>query len=196
MRPVGATCVGSRRRQVLVACVGNQLRGDDAFGLAVAFRLQSHLPTGAHLVETGIGGLDIIHHLMDGYGALVIVDAVDCAAAPGTVFVLEPDVPEITQPTMGEWQAQYADPHLAEPSRILRVARAAGVLPDDVVIVGCQPERCDDFEDGLSASVAAAVPTAAAHVHDVVSKLLDRVDPRSGRESSDRRYGRPRPDRL
>jgi hydrogenase maturation protease len=170
------TTPGSRRREVLVACVGNQLRGDDAFGLAVASRLQADLPAGAHLVETGIGGLAIVHHLMDGYGAIVIVDAVDCGAAPGTVFVLEPDIPEVVQPTMSEWEAQYADPHLAEPSRTLRVARAAGVLPDEVVIVGCQPERCDDFEEGLSACLAAAVPIAAAHVHDIVSKLLDRVE--------------------
>jgi hydrogenase maturation protease len=176
MTTVQTTRAGSRRRKVLVACVGNQLRGDDAFGLAVASRLRSRLPTGAHLVETGISGLGIIHQLMDGYHALVIVDAVDCDAAPGTVFVLEPDVSEITQPTMRDWQAQYADPHLAEPSRILRVARAAGVLPNDVVIVGCQPERCDDFEDGLTPCVAAAVPIAAAHVHDLVSELLDRVE--------------------
>ena len=157
---------------MLVACVGNVLRGDDGFGLAVAAELESDLPGHVDLIETGIGGLGIIHQLMDGYGALVIVDAVERGAPPGTVFVLVPEVPDVTKPTMEEWQAQLADLHLAEPSRILRLARAAGVLPQHVLVIGCQPERCEDFEQGLSGVVAAAVPVAARRVRAVVGELL------------------------
>lgn len=162
---------------MLVACVGNALRGDDGFGLAVAAALQSHLPEDVDLIETGIGGLGIIHQLMDGYGALVIVDAVQREASPGTLFVLVPEVPAVTEPTMEEWQAQLADLHLAEPSRILRLARAADVLPEHVLVIGCQPERCEDFEEGLSEVVAAAVPSAAHRVHEAVADLLVELRP-------------------
>lgn len=164
--------MADRLQRVLVACVGNLLRGDDGFGLAVAARLQSHLPAGAELIETGIGGLAIIHHLMDGYGGLVIVDAVERQAPPGTVFVLVPEVPDVTEPTMKEWQAQHADLHLAEPSRILRLARAVGVLPEHVLMVGCQPERCEEFEEGLSERVATAVPIATGRVRQLVRELV------------------------
>ena len=177
--PVAAAEVGSvaappaaeRPRRVLVAGVGNTLRGDDGFGISVAAQLQGALPDGVGGIETGIGGLGIVHQLMDGYDALVIVDAVERAAAPGAVFVLVPQVPQVDTPTFDEWRAQLADLHLAEPSRVLRIARAAGVLPPQVFVVGCQPASCEDFEQGLTAVVAEAVPRAVAHVRRLVHEL-------------------------
>jgi hydrogenase maturation protease len=157
--------------RVLVACVGNGLRGDDGFGVAVAADLDGSLPEHADLVESGIGGIGIVHALMDGYDALVIVDAVERGAQPGTLFVLVPQVPDVATPTFDEWLAQLADMHLAEPSRVLRIARAAGVLPSSVLVVGCQPKTCEDFVEVLSAPVAACVPVAADRVRQLVAEL-------------------------
>jgi hydrogenase maturation protease len=158
--------------RVLVACVGNPLRGDDGFGVAVAVELDGTLPEEADLLETGIGGIGIVHALMEGYSALVIVDAVELHARPGEVFVLVPQVPDIATPTFDEWLAQLSDMHLAEPSRILRIARAACVLPEHVLVVGCQPETCEDFAEVLSAPVAASVPVAAERVRELVLEVL------------------------
>ncbi len=160
------------RRRVLVACVGNPLRGDDGFGLAVWAALEGGLPAGVDLIETGIGGLGIVHQLMDGYAGLIVVDAVDRGAPPGTVLVLVPEVPEVTEPTLEEWHQQVADLHFAEPSRVLRLARALGALPDHVLVVGCQPQRCEEFGEGLSRRVAAAVPIATHRVRQIVDELL------------------------
>ncbi|MDP8930534.1 MAG: hydrogenase maturation protease [Actinomycetota bacterium] len=157
---------------MLVACVGNLLRGDDGFGLAVADCLQGRLPAGVDLIETGTAGLGIVHQLMDGYGGLIVVDLVDRHVAPGTVLLLVPDVPEVTEPTLEDWRAQIADLHLAEPSRLLLLARASGVLPERVLVVGCQPRTFEDFEEGLSPQIAAAVPVAARRVHELVDELL------------------------
>ena len=44
-----------RSKRILVAGVGNVLRGDDGFGPAVT-ELLGHLPAGAEVVETGTGG--------------------------------------------------------------------------------------------------------------------------------------------
>jgi hydrogenase maturation protease len=158
--------------RVLVACVGNTLRGDDGFGNAVAAELHGSLPAEADLLEVGIGGIGIVHALMDGYGALVIVDAVERSAPPGTVFVLVPQVPDIAIPTFEDWLAQLSDMHLAEPSRILRIARAAGVLPGHVLVVGCQPKTCEDFAEALSPPVAASVPVAADRVRELVAEVI------------------------
>ncbi len=175
---MAAPAVVDPSQRVLVACVGNVLRGDDGFGIAVAARLHDVLPEGADLIETGIGGLGIIHHLMDGYGGLIIVDAVERNAPPGTTFVLTPEVPVVATPTFDEWRAQVSDFHLAEPSRVLRLARAAGVLPEHVLLVGCQPHTCEDFEEGLSTHVARAVPVAARRVIDLACELLTRTSGR------------------
>ena len=152
---------GGERRvnsRVLVGCVGNVLRGDDGFGPAVAARLTG-LPEGAEVVETGIGGIALLQELLAGCDGLVLIDAVDRGEEPGTVFVIEPEVLD------GD---HIPDVHLANPERVLTMAKAMGVLPDRVLIVGCQPAEVDKLEQGLSPAVARAVAVAAARVEVAV----------------------------
>ena len=158
---------------VLVACVGNLLRGDDGFGVAVAARLLADggLPRGIDLLETGIGGLGIVQQLMDGYRALIVVDAVDRGAAPGTLFVLEPEVADPAALPLDEWRERFSNLHLAEPSRVFLLAKAFGVLPERVLLVGCQPRDCDELVETLSPPVAAAVPLAAERVRQLAAEL-------------------------
>ncbi len=144
--------------RVLVGCVGNVLRGDDGFGPAVAARLTG-LPEGAEVVETGIGGIALLQELLAGCEGLVLIDAVDRGEEPGTVFVIEPEVLD------GD---HIPDVHLANPERVLTMAKAMGVLPDRVLIVGCQPAEVDKLEQGLSPAVARAVAVAAARVEVAV----------------------------
>lgn len=152
---------------MIVGCVGNVLRGDDGFGPAVAGRL-SDLPAGAEVVETGIGGIALLQELLAGCDGLVLIDAVDRAAEPGTVFVIDPVVLD------GE---HVADVHLANPERVLTMAKSMGALPERVLIVGCQPKEVDDLRQGLSPAVERAVEIAAARVEQVVRDwLADPVD--------------------
>ena len=69
---------------------GGVLHGDDGFGVEVARRLGARLlPPAVTVAETGIGGIHLVHELMAGYEALVVVDAVDRGRPPGTVMVIE-----------------------------------------------------------------------------------------------------------
>jgi hydrogenase maturation protease len=147
--------------RVLVGCVGNVLRGDDGFGPAVAERLR--LPPGARVVETGIGGIALLQELMEGWEGLVLVDAVDQGAPPGTVFRITPEVGEAVH---------IPDVHLANPERVLTTAKGMGVLPKRVVIVGCQPAGVDDLGEGLSSAVARAVEPAAREVERTVREWI------------------------
>ena len=145
--------------RVLVACVGNVLRRDDGFGAAVAARLEGRLPAGVELVETGIGGVALVQELLGGCDGLVLVDAVDQGAEPGTVFRIEPEVGEA---------AHVPGVHLANPERVLTMAKAMGALPDRLAIVGCQPSDVDELGEGLSLPVARAVPVAARAVSETL----------------------------
>src|ERR671911_368262 len=49
-----------RSKRILVAGVGNVLRGDDGFGPAVAELLAGVLPQGAEVIETGTGGIALL----------------------------------------------------------------------------------------------------------------------------------------
>ena len=148
--------------RVIVGCVGNILRGDDGFGPAVAERLAG-LPDGAEVVETGIGGIALLQELLGECDGLILVDAVDRGADPGTVFQIEPEVLD------GE---HVADVHLANPERVLTMAKAMGVLPERVLIVGCQPAEIDELERGLSPAVESAVEVAAVRVEAAVRDWL------------------------
>ena len=69
---------GQERQRVLVAGMGNALRGDDGFGIEVVRRLnqRSDLPPEVRVIEVGIGGIPLVQELLDRYGLLIIVDAV------------------------------------------------------------------------------------------------------------------------
>jgi hydrogenase maturation protease len=144
--------------RILVAGVGNVLRGDDGFGPAVVARLED-LPPGVEVIETGIGGVALLQELLTGWDGFVLVDAVDRGAPPGTLFELLPEVGEAVH---------VADVHLANPDRVLSMAKTMGVLPERVRIVGCQPAQVDELGQGLSAVVDAAVETAVAAVRRIV----------------------------
>ena len=148
--------------RVLVAGVGNVLRGDDGFGPAVIERL-GPLPDGAEAIETGIGGVAFLQELLAGSDGLIVIDAVERGASPGTLFVEEPIVEE---------QPHVADVHLANPQRVLSMAKSMGCLPDWVRIVGCQPAAMDDLGAGLSPAVERAVPVAVERVQELIRARL------------------------
>ena len=80
--------------KVLVAGIGNVFFGDDGFGVEVADRLLARTepwPDGVRVGEYGIRGVHLAYELLDGYDALVLVDALPMGEAPGTVAVLEVD---------------------------------------------------------------------------------------------------------
>ena len=153
---------GVRAKRVLVAGVGNVLRGDDGFGPAVT-ELLGHLPEGVDVIETGIGGIALLQELMAGCDGLVLIDALDRGDEPGTVTVIEPEIPEAVH---------VPDVHLADPNRVLSMAKTMGVLPDRVVIVGCQPVGMDDLGAGLSPQVQSALPAAVARIEETVNAWL------------------------
>ncbi|HWC25429.1 MAG TPA: hydrogenase maturation protease [Solirubrobacteraceae bacterium] len=149
-------------RRVLIAGVGNVLRRDDGFGPAVLARLHG-LPESVRLLESGIGGMALLQELMDGWDGLVLIDAVDRGAAPGTLFAIDPVVAEFRP---------VPDIHLANPERVLMMARALGVLPRRLLLVGCQPEDVDNLGETLSPAVERAVPLAVETVQRTVRDWL------------------------
>lgn len=161
--------------RVIVIGVGNVLQGDDGFGVEVARRLAARdLPPGVTVAETGIGGIHLVHELMAGYDAAVIVDAVDRGRPPGTVMVIEADVIDVEPLPMDERHDLLADMHLATPERALMVAKALGVLPDRTLIVGCQPVEIDTLGIGLTGEVDRAVDVAIDEVLRCIGDLADR----------------------
>ena len=152
--------------------MGNVLRGDDGFGIRVVEELSKSIPhaDGVDLYEAGIGGIGLVQELMKGYDALIVVDAVEKQAEPGTVFVLEPlaDQPKVHDLALHQ---SMVDMHYADPAKVLQLVRALNVCPPQVFIVGCQPEYVEDAVEGLRPPVELAVPQAVEQVRLLIDEL-------------------------
>ena len=122
-------------RRVLVAGIGNVFFGDDGFGVEVVRRLGARPQReGVQVTDFGIRGLDLAYALADGYDAAILVDAVPRGGVPGTLYVLEPDVPAFPMGAL-------TDTHGLEPAKILGMVRTMGGRLPVLRLVGCEPSR-------------------------------------------------------
>ena len=85
---------------VLVAGIGNIFLGDDAFGVEVVKHidtasLPAEVQDSVKVADFGIRGVHLAYELLDGYDALVLIDAMPLDEPPGTVVTFEPDVDAI-----------------------------------------------------------------------------------------------------
>lgn len=145
--------------RVLVAAFGNELRGDDGFGIAVLRRIEETRSDGVSCLEVGTAGLRLAQELLTPCDRLIVVDAMSRGGAPGTVYVVKVD-------EVGD--AGAVDMHLAVPSTVLSLAKALGALPPETFIVGCEPAQVDELVPELSPPVRAAVAEAARHVQALI----------------------------
>jgi hydrogenase maturation protease len=161
----------TRCPRILVAGVGNIFLGDDAFGVEVAQRLMARpQPEGVRVVDFGIRGLDLAYTLLDGYEAVVLVDAAPRGGTPGTLYVLEPDL----EPLTSLEEVPMVETHNLHPTRVLRLAAAMGGRVRHLVVVGCEPGNPseDDFTAEMSAPVRSAVDEAVPLVESLLARLL------------------------
>jgi hydrogenase maturation protease len=156
-------------KQVLVAGVGNAWLQDDAFGAECARRLgERGVPEGVTVMDFGTGGLDLAYELMRGYDALVLLDASRRGGAPGTLYVLEPELADCGGPIE---DGEVINPHGMDPATVLRFVNAIGGFSGKVVVIGCEPGEVDDVGLGLTPPVEAAVERALGLVTDTLGEL-------------------------
>src|ERR1700693_4118937 len=142
--------------KILVAGIGNIFLGDDAFGSEVVRVLEGRSwAAGVHVVDFGIRGLDLAYALCEGYDFTVLVDATPRGGQPGNLYVIEPDLSELTAGVTAE---ALIDAHSLDPMQVLRLARSQGAAFNKIVVVGCEPGDLGGEEGklGLSEPVAAA----------------------------------------
>ena len=152
--------------------MGNELRGDDGFGVAIMHLLaERDLGADVTVKEFGMAGIQLVQELLTRYDGLLIVDAVRQASAPGTLHLLEPEVVDIADLPDDVRRDFLADLHWADPGRVLIFAKALGVLPPKVLILGCQPEDVEELTMALTPAVANSLPRALVAIDDALGRL-------------------------
>jgi hydrogenase maturation protease len=160
-----------QKPSILVAGIGNIFLGDDAFGVEVVRRMAGlKLPESVRVADFGIRGFDLAYALQDGYETTILVDACPHGEAPGTLYVIEPDLKVLDDP---DAPPATVEAHAMNPMNVLRMARAMNIEVKNVLLVGCEPETLggEEGQMGLSAPVDAAVDEAVKLVESLVNRI-------------------------
>ena len=151
--------------RILVAGVGNVFLCDDAFGVEVVRLLAERpQPPGVQIRDYGIRGVHLVYELLDGYDLFVLVDAAPRGEAPGTVSVLEVELPSPdAQPVI--------DAHSLTPDAIFGLLSSLGGHPGRNLVVACEPAEVDAGM-GLSDPVREALPHAVRAVEEILAQAM------------------------
>jgi hydrogenase maturation protease len=159
----------SSAKKVLVAGVGNRLMGDDGFGPRVIDILSATpMPMNVEARDIGTAGVTIATDL-SGYDLVVFLDAVDIEGEPGRLqkseIVVEEDggdMAELSRFTL----------HEVGLEGLLKFAKAIGVLPPRVILIGCKPKTLSPTLE-ISPEVEDALDAAAEITMSIVEDFLE-----------------------
>jgi hydrogenase maturation protease len=159
---------------VLVLGIGNILLRDEGVGVRVVDALGDYvLPDDVEVADGGTAGADLVELLAD-RRKVIVVDAVEAGAAPGTILRL---TPADLLPEPGE----LISLHQLGLAESLHMTAQLQCSPQEVIIIAVQPATISPGLE-LSAAVEAQLP---AVVRAVIAELG------SGHDGSARSPGGP-----
>lgn len=168
--------------RIVVLGIGNVLWADEGFGVRAVEALQagwSFAPQ-VELVDGGTQGLYLLP-LVQGATRLLILDAIDYGLAPGTLKLVENDqVPRF----LG---AKKMSLHQTGFQEVLMLAQMTDAYPQEVLLIGCQPEELEDYggslREGTKAALAEALELAVARLAAWGAAPVRREAPLAGNEA-------------
>lgn len=150
---------------ILILGIGNVLWADEGFGVRCVEHLaaETAFPDNVRLLDGGTQGLYLLPFLEEA-DALIVFDAVDYGLEPGSMKIVEGDeVPRF----MG---AKKMSLHQTGFQDVIATAQLMGYCPEQLLLIGCQPEELEDYGGGLRDIVAAQIKPAIAVALDQLSK--------------------------
>ena len=149
----GRSAVPRRSPRIVVVGVGNLLRGDDAVGRLVARSLRTRKPSGVEILECD-GEATLLIDAWWGSELTLVIDAVRCGAATGTVHRFDADRFDRLADAAG------TSTHGLGLADAVAMARALDRLPGRLVIYGIEG-GCFEPGAGLSGEVEAEIEPVA-----------------------------------
>lgn len=140
----------------LVVGIGNPWRGDDALGLVVARRLRPLVTESVTIREVG-GDLTALLELWHAADSVILVDAVQSGASPGTIRRFEVGAQQLPS------QAFRTSTHAFGLAETLELARVLGQLPAVCIVYGVEGAVWD-----LGASLS---PVVEASIREVLTSI-------------------------
>jgi hydrogenase maturation protease len=132
---------------VRVLCLGNDLLGDDAFGLVAGRELAKVRPD-VEVVSSSASGLHLLDYVLD-CDRLVVIDTVETGhAEPGTIYVTD-ELPE----------ARGDSAHCTGLFDALSLAGRLGLnVPSRVTVIAVEAADCRTIGGEMDQRIQAAIP--------------------------------------
>ncbi len=148
--------------RMLIIGVGNLLLKDEGVGVQVARELQKRaLPPEVEVCDGGVGGVGLLDYFQ-GASRLLLIDAAEMGLKPGAVVRFTP------REVKDSGHAVKFSTHDVGIAEVLKLAQALGLCPEEVEIIGIQPEEIS-WEEGLSPAVQASLPRVVEMVMKEIS---------------------------
>jgi len=160
-------------QRVLILGIGNVLWADEGFGVRAveAFNERYQVPDNVRLMDGGTQGIYLVPHVQE-CDVLVVFDAIDYGLAPGTLKVIrDKDVPSF----MG---AKKMSLHQTGFQEVLAMSEMLGHCPQQLLLIGVQPEELEDYGGSLRDSVRAQLEPALQIAVDYLTGFDIAVAPR------------------
>lgn len=149
----------------LILGIGNILWADEGFGIRAieALHARYSFPDDVRLMDGGTQGIFLLPWVRNAKH-LLIFDAIDFGLPPSTLKLIRgDDVPRF----MG---VKKMSMHQTGFQEVLFSAELTGEMPEDIALVGVQPELLDDYGGSLRASVKAQIGPAIDMACDVLAE--------------------------
>jgi len=145
-----------------IICFGNELHGDDGFGLHIYSQIcRMAWPKDVQVFNAGIAGLDALRFLEDCRQA-ILVDALTNFGAVGEVYVIHAeDLADSQQKLTGHG---LGIPYLLQALKMIRAP-----LPE-ILLVGVEITAVTPFFLGLSPKTAQAAPKTIRLLQDLLTE--------------------------
>jgi coenzyme F420 hydrogenase subunit delta len=144
--------------EVVIACCGNPLYGDNGFGTVLVPALKQTLDGARRVKVVDVGRGYFLFGILE-CKKLVLVDAIDFGGFPGELTTLS---------TADVDEDRYADHQCWQTSTPLNDLEERC----DVVIVACQPKSWTQIEFGLTEEVKRSIPDATELIQKEVEEFL------------------------
>ncbi len=157
--------MSSARIDTLILGIGNLLWADEGFGVRCVEELNAgwEFPDTVRLMDGGTQGMFLLPWVSQ-VDRLLIFDAIDFGLAPGELRVIrDDDVPRY----MG---ARKVSMHQTGFQEVLASSRLLNGKPEQLALVGVQPEQLDDYGGSLRTGTRACIPEALEHAGAVLAE--------------------------
>ena len=149
--------------ETVVVGLGSPLMGDDGLGLAALEILRNswEFEPYVELLDGGTWGMNLLPRIETAKRVLLL-DAINAGAAPGSVVVLERD-------DLPRFFSMKLSPHQIDMREVLALPELRGTLPDDIVAIGLQPERVEmstELSPGVQANLELALERVFERLRD------------------------------